>query len=84
MYHYTASDGNIAIVVGNVWKFKIEMLVWDLSVLLTDDLQLDSEDLGAYKINETSEVTIGEADTPLSELFDKVNNSQPRYLTAPV
>ena len=40
--------------------------------MFVGDLELDEEDLGGYKLNEDVEITIGEGDTKLSVLLDKV------------
>ena len=36
------------------------------------DMEVDEEYLGGYKLNEDVEVTLGEGDTQLSVLLDKV------------
>ena len=36
------------------------------------DMNIDEEDLGGYKLSEDVEITIGEGDTKLSVLLDKV------------
>ena len=38
----------------------------------TEPVEIAEADLCGYKINETSEVTMGEGDTYLAELLDKV------------
>ena len=41
--------------------------------IFLDPVELAEGDLGHYKLQETVEVTIGEGDTFLSELLDKVS-----------
>ncbi len=38
------------------------------------ELGISEEDLGGYKVSEDCEVTLGEGDTKVSELLDKVNS----------
>ena len=40
--------------------------------MLVGDVELAEEELGGYKLNEDVEITIGEGDTKLSVLLDKV------------
>lgn len=44
-------------------------------VALAGELQLSESDLGGYRLNTDTEITIGEGDTFLSELLDKVVTS---------
>lgn len=49
--------------------------VCTVNIMPVGDMNVEEEDLGGYKLNEDVEVTIGEGDTKLSVLFDKVVTS---------